>query len=420
MKKIALVVLVIGCSSSTAPGTGKLTVTVAGLDSVSASVTVTGPSGYKKTVATTTTLTGLAPGSYAITAATVTSPDAIVGSVYLPTITGSPAAVTAGGDAAASATYAMRPGTGTLWVVGALGSTPNTANGAIGFNVAQLRTSSSGTPAVHLTFPVTPGGNVDANDVAIDAQGNFWVANENSNTAVEYAPSSLNASGTPTPVVTLQQPVGSYTTSLAFDANGDLWVANGLANTVVEFTANQLTSSGSPTPAVTITTVLPEAIRFDSHGTLWVLNTTSDILYGYSPSQLTASGQPLPSVTVNLSAPAPYGMAFDASGNLWIAALGSLIEMSSSSLAASGTPTPAVTLTLPDPNDSPITAIAFDNSGELWYADFDHGIISELLPSQLSTTASVTPTVSLVYGPTPLFYGTALAFNPHTAGLPLH
>ncbi len=69
-----------GCSGDrgtpTAPGTGALAVTVNGLPSgASASVVVTGPSSYSQTVAHSTTLSDLAPGSYQLTASTVASHD---------------------------------------------------------------------------------------------------------------------------------------------------------------------------------------------------------------------------------------------------------------------------------------------------------------------------------------------------------
>jgi hypothetical protein len=185
-------------------------------------VTVTGPGAFKKTLTSSATLTGLVPGSYAITATDVTTTDAIVASVYHPTVTGTPATVTVGGDAAASVSYAARPGSGGLWVVGGIASTSSTANGAVEYSVAQLHASSSATPAVQLQFPVTAGPNIDPNDIAIDGQGNLWVANDNSNTLVEYPASSLGASASPTPAVTLQLPASSITLALAFDANGDL------------------------------------------------------------------------------------------------------------------------------------------------------------------------------------------------------
>ncbi len=60
----------------TAPGTGALAVTVNGLPSgTSASVLVTGPSGYSQSVGHSTTLAELPPGSYQLTASTVASHD---------------------------------------------------------------------------------------------------------------------------------------------------------------------------------------------------------------------------------------------------------------------------------------------------------------------------------------------------------
>jgi hypothetical protein len=69
-----------GCSGDggtpTQPGTGALAVTVSGLPSgASASVIITGPGGYSSSVAHTSTLSNLAPGSYRLTAQTVASHD---------------------------------------------------------------------------------------------------------------------------------------------------------------------------------------------------------------------------------------------------------------------------------------------------------------------------------------------------------
>jgi hypothetical protein len=71
---------VAGCSGDggtpTAPGTGTFAVTVNGLPSgASASVVVTGPGSYSHTVARTTTLSDLAPGSYQLTASSVAAHD---------------------------------------------------------------------------------------------------------------------------------------------------------------------------------------------------------------------------------------------------------------------------------------------------------------------------------------------------------
>ena len=203
MKRLVLLVLVAGCSSSTptstAPATGSLSVTVTAPVATVTGLTVTGPNGYTKSITATTQLTGLAPGSYAITAQSFTTADPIVATAYQATVTGSPATVSAGGTATSTVSYATRPGSGALWVVGGIDVGSNVQNTAIEYTVSQLQASSSVAPAATLTFPVTTGRNIDANGVAFDPQGNMWVVNDNSNTVVEYTPSQLGANGSPTP-----------------------------------------------------------------------------------------------------------------------------------------------------------------------------------------------------------------------------
>jgi hypothetical protein len=82
--------------------------------------------------------------------------------------------------------------------------------------------------------------------VAFDGAGNLWVANDNTSTIVEYLSSSLGASSSPTPTVTLQLADASvYWLALAFDAKGDLWAVEEDSAAIVEYTASQLTSSGT-------------------------------------------------------------------------------------------------------------------------------------------------------------------------------
>ncbi|MGD9524096.1 MAG: hypothetical protein AB7V35_09515 [Gemmatimonadales bacterium] len=95
-----------------APTTGSLAITVSGLPGgASSAITVSGPGGYSQAVTGTTTLNGLAPGTYTIAAANV----AAGGSSYQPTPTSQTAAVTAGGTVAKSVAYAVpAPTTGSL------------------------------------------------------------------------------------------------------------------------------------------------------------------------------------------------------------------------------------------------------------------------------------------------------------------
>lgn len=89
-------------ATSTAPGS--LTVTIDGLPGgVDGDVQVTGPGGFDTTLTSTTTLTGLEPGSYEVLAAEVDD----AGDAYGATVSASPATVPAGGSASALVTYAF-------------------------------------------------------------------------------------------------------------------------------------------------------------------------------------------------------------------------------------------------------------------------------------------------------------------------
>ena len=87
---------------------GNLTVTVNGLPGAAlASVTVTGPGGFTRAVTATSTLTGLAAGTYSIAAINVSSG----GQTYAPTPTAQSVAVSVGSTSSATVTYAGTLGT---------------------------------------------------------------------------------------------------------------------------------------------------------------------------------------------------------------------------------------------------------------------------------------------------------------------
>jgi hypothetical protein len=444
MKRLVLLVLVAGCSSSTptstAPATGSLSVTVTSPDAAVTGLTVAGPNGYTKSITATTQLKGLAPGSYTITAPTFTTTDPIVATAYQATVTGSPATVSAGGTATATVSYATRPGSGALWIVGGIDVGANVQNTAIEYTVSQLHASSSVAPALALTFPMTTGRNIDANDVAFDPQGNMWVVNDNSNTVVEYIASQLGANGAPTAAVTIHLPDSSYTDGFAFDANGNLWVALQDPSIVEEFTADQIKASGTPTPAVTITVKAgpqgqlgyPLAIAFDAQGSLWVVNGTGFVVK-YTASQITSSGTPVPAVTLRPQVMSAYYAAFDKAGNLWLADAayaivngnqttyvpGLVTEYATASLTASGSISSIRTLTLPVGKSVAFPpAIAFDASGNLWYLDVFNATLGEYTAAQLAAGGNPSPAITIV-NTTPV-YGTGLAFNPSLVLLPSH
>jgi len=88
--------------------------------------------------------------------------------------------------------------------------------------------------------------------IAFDHNHNLWVANESNDSVVEFAAASLKASGSPAPAVTIGSTSSSLATpvGLGFDDKHNLWVSNYVGDTVVEYLPSQITSSGTPTPTV--------------------------------------------------------------------------------------------------------------------------------------------------------------------------
>lgn len=412
-------------SGSTAPKTGSLVVSVAAPAGVTPSVTVTGPNSYSQLITATTTLTGLTPGSYAVTAASVTGSNAIVGAFSTAVVSGSPATVTAGAPDTVTATYATRAGSGGLWVANYDGAT------VLDYTGAQLGASTSAAPTTALNTGVTSANY----GVAFDVDGNLWVATYWNDSLVEFNLSALSKSGSPTAAVQLYDPNGPL--DIAFDGDGNLWATHVAGNTVVEYAASQLSTSGQPTPAVTLSAASsslnePTAAVFDAAGDLWVANSPSGptgTIVEFTPTQLTASGSPTPAVTItnNTSDSSVYGplaMAFDASGNLWVAngnygsnGPNSVVMFAKSQLTTSGTPTPTVILRATSGSLSTPAGLAFDASNDLWVSNIAGNDIVEYAASQLVSSGSPVPNATISGSS---FTGPAgLAFNPHSSGLPI-
>ena len=95
--------------------TGSLAISINGLPGgTAAAVTVTGPAGFSQSVTAGSALTGLAPGSYTVAAASVSSG----GQTYTPSPVSQAAAVTAGATASATVNYAGNSGNLAVTVTG--------------------------------------------------------------------------------------------------------------------------------------------------------------------------------------------------------------------------------------------------------------------------------------------------------------
>ncbi len=292
---------------------------------------------------------------------------------------------------------------GDLWVAN------ETANTVIEYTPGQLVT---GSPEPHATIsPHAASAGLSASlsgprDLVFGASGALWVADEEGDDLVEYAPDQL-VSGSPAPRATISSGPSnglSVPLGLAFDASGDLWVTNEEADDLVEYTPDQL-ESGSPSPRVTVSGSSggfdwPLGDAFDSSGDLWVANYSTNSLVEFAPRQLT-TGSPAPTAVISSdtsgtsgtsdSLDGPDGLAFDASGDLWVAnydevtGANSLVEFAPSQLTT-GSPAPTAVISSDTSGslDEP-EGLAFDSSGDLWVANYSGNSLVEFAPRQLAT-----------------------------------
>ena len=126
--------------------------------------------------------------------------------------------------------------------------------------------------------------------IAFDYKGDLYVANNATTTIFGFSATSLPAVSPKSTATTTAALIPTETLSddgsgsiqapwaLAFDGYGDLWSSNANApNTVVEFKPSQIMATGSPTPNITLasatvssnaTLVAPNGIGFDEYGDL--------------------------------------------------------------------------------------------------------------------------------------------------------
>lgn len=210
---------------------------------------------------------------------------------------------------------------------------------------------------IAVNFTINPSGSqAQYNNLAIDAAGAVWVANENSVIKVS-------------PLGVVQNGVGyfggglSFPLSIAIDAAGDPWIANYTGASVTGYTPTGGVLSGASGYAAGGN---PYSLAFDASGNIWVANSallTHSGSVPYSVSELVAStganvtGSPFTGGGLNT----PEGVAIDVSGNAWVANLGSYAtEISSTgTVTAYNNPGPETAI---EPN-----SVGLDSAGNKWF-----------------------------------------------------
>jgi hypothetical protein len=236
-----------------------------------------------------------------------------------------------------------------------------------GTNVSEF--TANGTPLSPSTG-FTNGGISAPQGIAIDRQGNVWIANHVGNSITEYPggnPSAakvfLSASGA------LSKPF-----AIAIDSRGTKWVTvNAISNTLPGM-VTRIDASGNVLPAITGGGLSsPQGLAVDQRGNVWVAN-----LQGSTITEISPNGQIDPRSP--LKAPSligPWSIAVDGNGNLWVA---SFIGQTLTELCGANTsacPPGAHTGDVLSPARrgftngglEHLTAVQIDESGNVWVAN---------------------------------------------------
>jgi sugar lactone lactonase YvrE len=208
------------------------------------------------------------------------------------------------------------------------------------------------TSSVTLAMTNNPRG------VAVDANGNVYVANHGNGTVSECtAAGNYAPAGCTVPIAGLGGPEG-----VAIDGTGNLWEGDSGSGNIIEFMAG----SFSQVVAVPSGFGLLRGVAVDSNGNLWASDQATSHVEGFAPP-FTISSTPFATLTNGITT--PIGLSADGSGNLWVTSSGANTALQFTPPIVTGN-MPAVTLATGVSNDQ---GVAVDATGTVWIANVGGG-----------------------------------------------
>ena len=189
--------------------------------------------------------------------------------------------------------------------------------------------------------------------LAVDSQGQVWVANATNNTVEHF-------SGSGALLQTIRNGL-AFPDGVVIDAQNNIWIANALSNSLEKFS-----NSGILLQTVTSGIANPSNLATDSQGNVWVTNKDNN-----SIEQFSSLGGLLSVLNFNPSD--LQSIAIDNQGHLWIGngSHNSVEERSN---------TGALLQTLSDGVSDP-GALAIDSLGNLWVSNYGNHTVEEFSTS---------------------------------------
>ncbi len=247
--------------------------------------------------------------------------------------------------------------------------------------------------------------------VAVDANGNVYIADYNDSLIEKVTPNGIlsivagvpGASAAPTPGQATSSALDSPE-GVAIAPNGDLYIAD-TYNSMVEKvtpdgTLSVIAGDGSdstPTPGLATSSPLGEiaGVAVDQAGNVYIADPTNNVVEKVTPDGTLSifagnpgnSGTPTPGPAANTLLDEPDGVAVDASGNVYIADYdNSLVEKVTPSgtlsifAGISGSwGTPSLGLATDEPLGGPV-GVATDPSGDVYIADYSDDLVEKVTP----------------------------------------
>jgi streptogramin lyase len=205
-----------------------------------------------------------------------------------------------------------------------------------------------------LSLSFNGGGIGTPTSVAVDASGNLWVTNANTNSV-----SILSSLGVPLPNSPLSGNGVTYPSQVAIDSNGNAWISNNGGMNVSEFDFTGNPVSGSPFSGGGLNT--PHSLAIDATGDVWVASPSNNNVTLLAMSSGTLGATDLTGDGFTF----PYGVSIDQSGNAWI-----VNKNANSVTILDNTGAPLVNSPVTgDGIDSPF-AVSIDGSGNAWISNF--------------------------------------------------